>query len=54
MQEAFKTGLAITEDIMLGKADWGKLFEPPIFFFKYRYAYFIFIYEATRDSNLAV
>jgi poly(A) polymerase len=37
MQEEFKHGLAITEEIMLGKALWEKLFEPPNFFVRYRY-----------------
>lgn len=37
MQEDFKQGLAITEDIMVGKATWDKLFEPPNFFGKYKY-----------------
>jgi poly(A) polymerase len=37
MQEEFKNGLAITEDIMVGKATWDKLFEPPNFFGKYKY-----------------
>jgi len=37
MQEEFKQGLAITEDIMLGKTTWDKLFEPPNFFGKYKY-----------------
>jgi len=37
MQDEFKQGLAITEDIMVGKATWDKLFEPPNFFGKYKY-----------------
>jgi len=37
MQEEFREGLAITEKIMVGKAAWDKLFEPPNFFGKYRY-----------------
>ena len=37
MQEEFKHGLAVTEDIMVGKATWDKLFEPPNFFGKYKY-----------------
>lgn len=36
MQEEFKVGLAITEDIMLGKCGWEKLFEPTHFFTKYK------------------
>jgi poly(A) polymerase len=41
MQEEFKQGLAITEDIMVGKATWDKLFEPPNFFGKYKYVDFL-------------
>ena len=37
MQEEFKQGLTITEEIMMGKATWAKLFEPPNFFNKYKY-----------------
>jgi poly(A) polymerase len=37
MQEEFKQGLAITEEIMVGKAMWEKLFEPPNFFGRYKY-----------------
>ncbi|CAL7945963.1 unnamed protein product [Xylocopa violacea] len=32
MQEAFETGLSTTEEIIMGKATWDKLFEPPNFF----------------------
>uniref|UniRef100_A0A8C9VT55 polynucleotide adenylyltransferase n=1 Tax=Scleropages formosus TaxID=113540 RepID=A0A8C9VT55_SCLFO len=35
--EEFKYGLSVTEDILLGKADWSRLFEPPNFFQKYKY-----------------
>ncbi|KAK6622866.1 hypothetical protein RUM43_008717 [Polyplax serrata] len=37
MQEEFKLGLSITEDIMLGKCGWEKLFEPSHFFTKYKH-----------------
>lgn len=30
-------GLGVTDEIMLGKADWYKLFEPTNFFSKYRF-----------------
>lgn len=36
MEEEFKIGLAITEDIMIGKCGWEKLFEPPNFYMKYK------------------
>lgn len=37
MQEEFRQGFAITEEIMTGKATWAKLFETPNFFSKYKY-----------------
>ncbi|KAL4630331.1 poly(A) polymerase alpha-like [Arapaima gigas] len=37
MIEEFKQGLAVTDEIMLNKADWSKLFEAPNFFQKYKY-----------------
>uniref|UniRef100_A0A8D3DQ76 Poly(A) polymerase n=1 Tax=Scophthalmus maximus TaxID=52904 RepID=A0A8D3DQ76_SCOMX len=36
MSEEFKYGLSITDEILLGKAEWSKLFEPPNFFQKYK------------------
>ncbi|KAJ8959393.1 hypothetical protein NQ318_022081 [Aromia moschata] len=37
MMEEFKAGLHTTDDIMLGKCTWNKLFEPPPFFTKYKH-----------------
>lgn len=37
MQEEFRQGFNVTEEIMTGKASWDKLFEPPNFFAKYKY-----------------
>ncbi|KAK9510067.1 hypothetical protein O3M35_004933 [Rhynocoris fuscipes] len=37
MQEAFNDGLSITDDILIGKASWDKLFEAPNFFLKYKH-----------------
>uniref|UniRef100_A0A7M4FXJ7 Poly(A) polymerase n=1 Tax=Crocodylus porosus TaxID=8502 RepID=A0A7M4FXJ7_CROPO len=37
MVEEFKQGLAITDEILLSKAEWSKLFEAPNFFQKYKY-----------------
>ena len=36
MQEQFRQGFDCTEEIMMGKASWDKLFEPPNFFTKYK------------------
>ncbi|NWI31784.1 PAPOG polymerase, partial [Sula dactylatra] len=37
MVEEFKHGLAVTNEILQGKSDWSKLFEPLNFFQKYKY-----------------
>lgn len=37
MQDAFENGLSVTEEIIMGKATWDKLFEPPNFFTKYKH-----------------
>jgi poly(A) polymerase len=36
MQDEFNKGLALSEEIMLGKAAWERLFEPPNFFGRYK------------------
>lgn len=33
-------GLAITDEILLSKAEWSKLFEAPNFFQKYKYVFY--------------
>uniref|UniRef100_A0A7M4EVE3 Poly(A) polymerase n=1 Tax=Crocodylus porosus TaxID=8502 RepID=A0A7M4EVE3_CROPO len=40
MVEEFKQGLAITDEILLSKAEWSKLFEAPNFFQKYKYVFY--------------
>lgn len=32
----FPSGLSVTDEILQGKAEWPKLFEPPNFFSKYK------------------
>lgn len=49
MVEEFKHGLQITDDIMLGKCSWDKLFEPPPFFTKYRH--FIVLLVSSADAK---
>lgn len=41
MQEEFKQGLELTEDIVIGKTTWDKLFEAPNFFAKYKLVIFL-------------
>lgn len=41
----YNSGLAITDEILLSKAEWSKLFEAPNFFQKYKYVYY-----STKDD----
>jgi poly(A) polymerase len=52
MQEEFKQGLAITEDIMVGKATWDKLFEPPNFFGKYKHFIVLLASSTSAEDQL--
>lgn len=52
MQEEFKGGLAITEDIMNGTAAWDKLFEPPNFFGRYRHYIVLLTSSLTPEDQL--
>lgn len=40
----YNSGLAITDEILLSKAEWSKLFEAPNFFQKYKYVFNIVKY----------
>ncbi|XP_069591144.1 poly(A) polymerase alpha isoform X2 [Ranitomeya imitator] len=50
MVEEFKQGLSITDEILLGKADWSKLFEAPNFFQKYKH-YIILLASAPTEKQ---
>ncbi|KAJ4436069.1 hypothetical protein ANN_18696 [Periplaneta americana] len=52
MQEEFKQGLAITDDIMVGKCTWDKLFEPPNFFGKYKHFIVLLASSASAEDQL--
>ncbi|XP_012285566.1 poly(A) polymerase type 3 isoform X2 [Orussus abietinus] len=52
MQEAFETGLSITEEIIMGKATWDKLFEPPNFFSKYKHYIVLLASSLTAEDQL--
>lgn len=52
MQEAFENGLSITEQIMMGKATWDKLFEVPNFFIKYRHYIVLLARSSTAEDQL--
>ncbi|KAM4690742.1 poly(A) polymerase alpha isoform 1-T1 [Rhinophrynus dorsalis] len=52
MVEEFKQGLAITDEILLGKADWSKLFEAPNFFQKYKHYILLLASAPTEKQRL--
>lgn len=52
MQEAFETGKAITEEIIMGKATWDKLFETPNFFGKYKHYIVLLASSSTAEDQL--
>lgn len=52
IQNEFKEGMEITDEIMLGKADWDKLFQPPNFFTKYRHFIVLLVSSSTADDHL--
>ncbi|EDS36283.1 poly a polymerase [Culex quinquefasciatus] len=52
MLNEFNSGMQITDEIMLGKAGWDKLFEAPSFFFKYRYVIVLLVTSNNTDDHL--
>lgn len=52
MVEKFKQGLAITDEILLGKAEWSKLFESPNFFQKYKHYILLLASAPTEKQRL--
>lgn len=50
MMEEFRHGLAVTYEILQGKADWMKLFEPPNFFQKYKH-YIVLIATTSSEEH---
>ncbi|EDS41507.1 Poly(A) polymerase gamma [Culex quinquefasciatus] len=52
MLNEFSRGMQITDEIMLGKAGWDKLFEAPSFFFKYRYIIVLLVTSNNTDDLL--
>lgn len=52
MQEAFENGLGITEEIIMGKATWDKLFEPPNFFGKYKHYIVLLAKSLSAEDQL--
>ncbi|XP_018332903.1 poly(A) polymerase type 3 [Agrilus planipennis] len=52
MIEEFKSGLLLTDEIMLGKQSWEKLFETPAFFMKYKHFIVLLVSAATAEDHL--
>ncbi|NXW64887.1 PAPOG polymerase, partial [Eurystomus gularis] len=52
MIEEFKHGLAVTNDILQGKSDWSKLFEPLNFFQKYKHYIVLTASASTKEHHL--
>ncbi|XP_069772138.1 poly(A) polymerase alpha-like isoform X2 [Narcine bancroftii] len=50
MMEEFKQGLSITDEILMGKMEWSKLFEAPNFFQKYKH-YIVLLASAPTDKQ---
>ncbi|NXI90297.1 PAPOG polymerase, partial [Psophia crepitans] len=52
MIEEFKHGLAVTNEILQGKSDWSKLFEPLNFFQKYKHYIVLTASASTEEHHL--
>ncbi|KAJ3634788.1 hypothetical protein MTP99_007733 [Tenebrio molitor] len=52
MMEEFKLGLQLTDDIMLNKQTWDKLFEPPLFFMKYKHFIVLLVSAESAEDHL--
>ncbi|XP_059047930.1 poly(A) polymerase type 3 [Achroia grisella] len=52
IMEEFRLGLAITDEIMLSKCGWERLFEAPNFFSRYRHFIVLLASSASSDDQL--
>ncbi|XP_035450928.1 poly(A) polymerase type 3 [Spodoptera frugiperda] len=52
IMEEFRIGLAITDEIMLGKCGWERLFEAPNFFSRYKHFIVLLASSASPDDQL--
>ncbi|XP_052870046.1 poly(A) polymerase type 3 [Anopheles cruzii] len=48
----FTRGMQITDDIMMGKQMWEKLFEAPSFFYRYRHFIVLLVTSSNADDHL--
>lgn len=52
MMDEFKMGLNITDEIMLNRQTWDKLFDRPQFFMKYKHFIVLLVSADTPDDHL--
>ncbi|KAH1003549.1 hypothetical protein HUJ04_003454 [Dendroctonus ponderosae] len=52
MMSEFQIGLQITDEIMLGKTQWDKLFDPPPFFTKYKHFIILIVTSSSAKEHL--
>lgn len=52
LQNAFKEGMEITDEIMLGNAGWEKLFQTPNFFLQYRHFIVLLVSSSNAEDHL--
>lgn len=52
MRHEFRQGLALADDIMLRRADWMRLFEPPNFFGKYKHFIVLLASTLSKEHHL--
>lgn len=52
MMDEFKMGLNITDEIMLNRQTWDKLFDRPQFFLKYKHFIVLLVSAETADDHL--
>ncbi|ALC41534.1 hrg [Drosophila busckii] len=48
----FNRGMSITDEIMLGRIGWDRLFEAPSFFYRYRHFIVLLVNSQTADDHL--
>ncbi|XP_013119351.2 poly(A) polymerase type 3 [Stomoxys calcitrans] len=48
----FNRGMTTTDEIMLGRASWDRLFEAPSFFYRYRHFIVLLVNSQTADDHL--
>ncbi|KAG4070505.1 hypothetical protein HA402_005737 [Bradysia odoriphaga] len=52
MMNEFERGMAVTDEIMFGRATWERLFEAPSFFFRYRHFIVLLVSSQSAEDHL--